>query len=167
MQIESKKTIESTTAPGVTFTVRRLNRIQRAKRDLGCMDARLRFTAAIERYRDLEKVKEGARTPEQETEMRALDYEAGLIVNEHLKPASISAALTAITGLEIDGKPATVAAIIENGGPEVDELLDEIYTACEAASGLSGAETKNSQSPSTLPVATDGETIATIAETAG
>ena len=162
LQIESKRIIESSTTPGVTFTVRRLNRVQRARRDLTVIGPRMKFTAAIERYRELEALK--ARTAEHDTEMRALDYEVGLIANNDLKPASITASLVSIAGLEIDGLPATVQTLIENGGPDTDALMDEIYLACEEASSLSGADAKNSQSPSTLPVATDGETSATTAE---
>lgn len=154
LSIQSKTTIESESCPGVTFTVRRLNKIQRSVRDLPVMEPRMRYTEISERYFELKGRKE--QTPETLRETKMLDYEAGLVINEHLKPASIRAALVSIEGLEIDGKPATVDSLLADGSPDTDALIDEIYQACEIAAGLTGTQQKNSPSPSTSVEPVDG-----------
>jgi len=162
--IKSRTVVESTNCPGVTFTVRRLNKIQRSARDLPVMEARMRYTEISERYFELKAIPE--QTPELEREARMIDYEAGLIINQHLKPASVKAALVSISGMEIDGKPVTAESLLADGSPDADALIDEIYAACEIASGLTGVQQKNSQSPSTSPEPGDGETKGSIVETA-
>lgn len=155
MQITSKKTIESIAVPGVTFTVRRLNKIQRAKRDRPVMAERLRFGTALREREAIKPMKEPARvlSADLQKEYDAFNYEATLLYEEYLVPASISAALVSITGLEIDGTAITSAsALLESGTTETDTLFDEIYGACESASGLSDAERKNSKSPITSDV---------------
>jgi hypothetical protein len=164
LSIQSKTTAESAVCPGVKFTVRRLNKIQRSARDLPVMEPRMRYTEISERYFELKGLKEP--TPETEREARMIDYEAGLIINEHLKPASIRAALVSIEGLEIDGKPATADSLLADGSPDTDGLIDEIYAACEIASGLSGTQQKNLQSPSTSVEPADGETGGSTADPA-
>ena len=53
MQTTSKKTIESTSIPGVTFTVRRLGKSQRSARDLTTMEARRKCNALAREWRAL------------------------------------------------------------------------------------------------------------------
>ncbi len=81
-----------------------------------------------------------------ETEYTVLDHEANLIVAKDLQPAYIKAGLLSITGYEVDGKAATIDAVLT--GPN-DALLDEIYERCVEASGLSADARKNSQSAGT------------------
>ena len=47
MNFASKETIESASYPGVKFTVRRLNQIQRAKRDMGMVEHSSRFSKLL------------------------------------------------------------------------------------------------------------------------
>lgn len=202
ISLQSKQTIPSKVAPGVSFTVRTLNKIQRAKRDFPIADAVVRFHNTCDEWRsllpakwqelqesrvkvaglavDLEAIAAGSDAavakqseleeaskalaavngaivdpPENIKRRAALDYIAGLIKDEHLKPATIRAGLVSIEGLTIDGKSATPEALI--GAGDFDELIDEIYAACEAVSGLNDEARKNLESPttSTGPVATD------------
>jgi len=154
MDIASKITQESKVLPGVTFTVRRLNQIQRAKRDFGLIEERGRYTELYERYKAL---------PDDAEHLVArakLDHEMGLIINAHFKPAYIRAGLVSIEGYQIDGTAPSADKLIESG----DELLvDEIYLACEVASGLSAAAQKNLPSPGTSDKPEGGQASSSIA----
>lgn len=152
MQITSRKTIESTAVPGVTFTVRRLNKTQRAKRDGPVMAERLRFSAALREREAIKPIGDPDRilSADLQKEYETVNYEASLLYEEHLMPASVRAALVSIAGLEIDGAAITSASmLLESGTPETDALLDEIYEACESASTLSDEERKNLKSLTT------------------
>jgi hypothetical protein len=70
-------------------------------------------------------------------------------------PAWISWGLYSIDGLDIDDAPATVATLIESGPPE---LVEEIFKAIQAASGLSAVEIKNSRPLGTSSVPADEPT---------
>jgi len=63
-------------------------------------------------------------------------------------PAWIKWGLHSIDGLEIDDAPATADSLVESGPPE---LVEEIFKAIQAASGLSTAESGNSPAPGTSP----------------
>ncbi len=149
ISLQSKTTHESKSVPGVTFTVRALNKIQRAKRDLPVAEARQRLAMLISEYAPLAKIDEADRTEAQSMRMREIDFEFSLIDHRDIMPAEIRAGLVSIEGLEIDGKPATVESLIEGAGADMDDLIEEIAVACKAASGLSAAETKNSESATT------------------
>jgi hypothetical protein len=157
ISLVSKITAESKTMPGVTFTVRVLNKIQRARRDLPVMAARQKISLLIREYGPLQEIPDGERTPEQEARMAAIDAEYSRLQDGEIKPCEIRAGLVSLAGIEIDGKPATADSLIEASGADYDELLDEIATACRSAASLSPAETKNLQSDSTStePVGTD------------
>jgi hypothetical protein len=90
-----------------------------------------------------------ADTPENEKRRRIVDFKAGLIRSQYMVPAYVRAGLVSITGLEIDGKPATADSLLESTGADYDALIEEIYAACEQASGLTGDQRKNSESPTT------------------
>ena len=164
LQIRSTETIESKKVPGVTFVVRRLNRIQRADRDLRIMDAALRYAELMAQFKTLKAVKEPS--PEELAEMLRLATEIRGITERDFTPASIRAGLQSISGLEIDGKAATVESLLSGGTDAADELIREIFDACEAASALTGEQQKNSQSPSTSPEPGDGEISGSTAGTA-
>lgn len=141
---------------GVTFTVRVLNNIQRAKRDLALLPQKAELTRLTSRLDDLRK-QDNFDTVE---ELR-LDAEIGLLTNIHIKPALISAGLISITGA--DGI-SNAAELIDHGP---DDLIDEVYVACFMASGLTHYQQKNSssQSDSLAPVAESD--LSTTAITAG
>lgn len=149
ISIKSKTVIESKAVPGVTYTVRTLNKIQRAKRDLLVMATRQRLSALVREYAPLNEIPEDQRTPEQTARMQAIDVEFSWLQDSEIKPSEIRGGLVSIEGLEIDGKPASADSLIESAGADYDELITEIADACRSAAGLSAAETKNSQSATT------------------
>ncbi len=147
MNFEPTQEIKSTARPGVTFVVRRLNKIQRAQRDAQLIDARARIASIYERMRPLFKDDNTVR-PECLEEFQKLDNEVGMAMVTDLYPAYLRAGLLSISGYDIAGKPATVETLLSDGE---DALLDEVYAACVANGGLTADQEKNSQSPSTLP----------------
>lgn len=156
----SKQTQESAACPGVRFTVRRLNDIQRARRNLKLIEARAHLTELSARFEDAGNGGADLVSPEQ---MRA-DHEIGLAINIDMKPAYIRAGLISIEGLEIDGAAATVDTLIEFGPTD---LVNEVYGACALASGLTADQSKNSPSPGTSAVPEAGPESSTIASVAG
>lgn len=155
MNFDPTQTIESAALPGVTFVVRRLNKIQRAQRDAKLIDARARIAAIYERMRPmLEDVTapDGKVTqivkPERLEEFQKFDNEVGMAMVTDLYPAYLRAGLLSISGYEIAGKPATIDSLLSDGE---DALLDEIYAACVANGGLTAEQEKNLRSPGTSP----------------
>jgi hypothetical protein len=123
---------ESAEAEGVRYRIRCMSfgrRIELMKR-VGDSLARLEFLQA------------GEPTPESTAEATLL---GGAIDREFLEWG-----LEEIEGLAIDGQAATPAELIESG-PE--PLVQEALRAVRSAVGLSEQERKNSESPSTLPIA--------------
>jgi hypothetical protein len=183
LQITNKKTIESQAVPGITYTVRLLNKTKRAERDAPIMDAIVRHqTAATAHYDAMiaagyavvngywDRPKDlPSPTEEAMAEIRVLRAEVDLIRDEFILPAVIRAGLISIAGFTDDaGNPviATADTLLECGA-DADALIDEVYLACESASGLSENERKNSPSPtiSAEPVgdATNVSTAAPVA----
>lgn len=144
MNLESTVTKDSTTRPGVRFTVRVLNKIQRARRDFALVEPRTKLTGL---YQQMSAIPSDATEDADRLRRASLDHECGLLIDMHLKPAYIRAGLLSIEGLEIDGKPATADSLIERGNDELDPLIDEIYLACATESGLSEEQKKDSPSP--------------------
>lgn len=166
MNFEPTQEIKSTARPGVTFVVRRLNKIQRAQRDAKLIDARARIASTYERMRPMledvtapdGKVTQIVKAAHLE-EFQKLDNEVGMAMVTDLYPAYLRAGLLSITGYEIAGKPATIDNLLSDGE---DALLDEIYAACVANGGLTAEQEKNLQSPGTSPEAgTVGQTPTT------
>lgn len=187
--LSSKEARESQASPGVRYAIRTLNEISRARRDLKLIEARARLSALaseLERMPDpdgelarirataadrgcelsdderdrIDEVESDPATGTIRVKRLRLRHEIDLLVSLELKPAYIRAGLVAIEGLEIDGKPATVETVLESGG---DELIEEIYRACYAASDLSPEQRKNWSS---LPISVgpaDGSENNTIA----
>lgn len=127
MNFESTIERESTTHPGVVFRVRRMTFGRR-------MDLTRRIREAVGRMRFLEA---GEQTPEEDAEAALLGAE---IDAEYLRWG-----LEAVTGLELDGEPATVESLIGRG-PE--ELTREALQLVLAEAHLSDDERKNSESHS-------------------
>jgi hypothetical protein len=166
VSFNSTETFESTARPGVKFTVRRLNKIQRTKRDAGILEDRVKLSELMAEMRALT---DPATTPEEKTrvmlsrEYQVLDARMGVPMVSVIQPAYIRAGLLSIEGYEIDGKPATAESLIEHGE---DDLLEEIYVHCLTLSGLDGEQEKNSSSPGTSPEAADSAVKPTTANAA-
>lgn len=157
ISIKSKTTIESKAVPGVTFVVRTLNKIQRAKRDLPVMATRQHLGTLVREYAPIDAIPAEDRTPEQTKRLGQIDAEYEWLLIQEIYPSVIRAGLVSIEGLEIDEKPASAASLIEATGADYDALIEEIYAACNRAAGLTPTEIKNSPSAttSTAPVETD------------
>lgn len=139
--IQSKIPFDSEAAEGVKYVLRRLSKIQRAKRDLAVSKERVRFSDLMREFLTLpDGSDEKPATPEQLERRRILDYEMTLLMDAHLKPAAIRAGLVSIEGFSVEGFPGAADAVIECGG---DELIDEIWGHCESLAGLSMDDQKN------------------------
>ena len=159
MQIEKLKRFESATCPGVAFTVRRLGKIQRSARDFPIMTARLRMSEIAREWQMIPKPDAGGNDPR----LTALNYEASLLTDRDITPAVLRAGIASIEG--IDGV-STVDALLADASPELDVLIAEMFDACEAASGLTGEQQKNSESPTTSTAPVVSENSNTSAGTA-
>jgi hypothetical protein len=181
LTIEPQTTIQSTAVPGVTYTVRNLNRIQRASREFSLMEARYRIGEIYSEFRaladelkmDPENVSileirlNSSATPPQKKRAALLEAELQILLNRDIKPATIHAGLISIEGVQLGDKPADTESIL-SGDPKADALLDEIFAACEDSAGLLEKQRKNSASPaiSSEPAAGDPAESSPTAEPA-
>lgn len=162
MTFESKINHESESFPGVKFTVRRLNSIQRAKRDAKMLEQRVRISELDAKQRALPKV-EPDQPDSAAVERARLTAELETLESEHFKPAYIRAGMISIEGFEVEGKAGGVEDVLEHAP---DELIAEIYLACIRASGLTEIQQGNSQSPSTSTDQEGGGETSTTAKSA-
>lgn len=157
MNLKSKITHQSKSAPDVSFTVRCLNVMQRARRDAAIADRKIRYSqlladqrallkAAIPGFYEEEDPNKRADllktlAPDKANELAEIQFKAALLLDEHIRPAIVKAGLLSIDGLVLDGQAVTAPEAFLECAP--DELLDEVYEACESASSLTDAERKN------------------------
>lgn len=142
---------ESKVHPGVTFKVRSLSRRDRAVREFDLIEARAALQDIQSEWLPIAPPEEGVedkRTPEQVKHASVLWMKHAAIFERDIKPAVIKSALVSIEGVEIAGVVVTPETLF-SGGSQLDALIDEIYQACEHASGLTEEQAKNSQSPTT------------------
>jgi hypothetical protein len=155
MILDTTKTITSTAYPEVRFTVKVLNVIERARRDMSMAAARAEYLR-LNRERDallkaliprsagdfsVPTYDEVNALPDADQQrIYQLIEQAELVHNGEILPAEIRAALVSIEGVESGGQPATVETII-SAAPS--DLLAEIHAACVSASGLTGEQEKN------------------------
>lgn len=121
MDYESTRSVESTTTPGVRYTI--------AKVSFG------RRTELLRRIRELAgKVEflEAGSDPREKLEAAVLESE--------IEKAYLAAGLLRIEGLQLDGKEATAGELVASG-PE--PLCREILTAVKAEFALNADERKN------------------------
>ena len=147
MNLTGNITHDSEALPGVRFTVKRLNYISRSERDLALLDDRSKLTAIMRRMEALVidgDLAEAKPIKGKEDEYTRLNAEYALLHQTRIVPAYVRAGFISIEGLDIDGKPATAADILDHAP---DEFLDEVFAACVSASGLTEAQRKNSLSP--------------------
>lgn len=148
MHLKTKTTVQSQAFPGVSFTVRTLNSVQRARRDAAIAEHRREHTRLTTELGALVAQHVGTGTEEERTaklaaldpgvslQMESLYEEARLIYDQHIAPAMVRAALVSIEGVE----GLTVETLFDEAP---DELLEEISKACQDASGLSAEKQKN------------------------
>jgi hypothetical protein len=156
MNIESKIMHESKAAPGVRFTVKRLNVMERAARDFVIAEEKIKYSRLLAEQRSLlarecpgfaaeedagkRRAMIEAMSESASAELTELQFRASLIFERTVRPGVIGAGLVSIEGLSADGVPVTVQNF---AACATDELLIEVYEACEAAAGLSDEQRKN------------------------
>jgi hypothetical protein len=121
MNHESTLALQSQSIEGVKFTIARMSfgrRLELARR-IRDVSHRLEFVQA-------------GNTPQ--------DTIDAALINGEVDRICLAWGLIAVEGLEIDGRPAEVTALIEKG-PE--ELTREILTAIKRECGLNDEERKN------------------------
>ena len=121
MNYESTVTVSSETLPGVQFTIRRMS-----------FGRRLEFS---HRVREL-----AGRYEFTEASTHAGDKLEAAVLQREIDKLYFSWGLTRVEGLDIDGGPATVENLLDNG-PE--QLCREIIDAVKRECGLSPEERKN------------------------
>ena len=144
---------KSTKYPGVTFTVRNLNAMQRAVRDAQIAAERLEYTRIVtERAMQFKALagedgtveQQNARVNSLPVEKRIalwdMDERAKHIYDGTIVPNAVRFGLVSVDGLDMDGATADADAVL-NSAP--DDLIEEIYTACVRGSSLTEGEAKN------------------------
>jgi hypothetical protein len=121
MEYSTFETIDSTVAPGVSYTV--------AKMSFG---RRVELTRRIRELAARKEFVEAGDTPNEK-------MEAALLASE-IDRIYLLWGLKEVTGLELDGQPATPESLAANG-PE--ELFREALAAVKQQCGLPEAERKN------------------------
>ena len=121
MNYETTARIESSAAPGVSFVVRRMSFARR--------------TELIRRIRDLAQRIEVANAGESPRDK----LDAALLSSE-IERTYVLWGLEAVSGLVLDGAPATPESLLASG-PE--ELFREALAAIKSECGLTGDERKN------------------------
>jgi hypothetical protein len=155
----SKIRIESTTTPGCTFVLHKMTELRRMRREIAIADLRVRITEKREALdaalKNLENEPKGT--------VDKLNAEFGEMLHAEWYGAWIRWGVHSIEGFEIDDQPATVSSLLEEGPTN---LIEEIFLAVRDASGLSIAETKNSQPPGGSAAPGDGKTTSSTADSA-
>jgi hypothetical protein len=166
---------KSAICPGVTATIKVLNVIERARRDMEIAEHRAEFqrchreknallNAALNRPADdlsAPTVEQIASLPaETQDRLYALAERASLIQSAHIMPAELRASIISLAGcLTATGAAATVDDLIATGP---DALITELYAAIQPLAGLTPVQEKNLPSPgsSDSPAATPSESLA-------
>jgi hypothetical protein len=146
--------------PGVTATIKVLNVIDRARRDMEIAEHRAEFqrchreknallNAALNRPPEdlsapsIEQI--AALTAETQDRLYILAERANLIQSAHIMPAELRASVTNLAGCSTStGTAATMDDLIATGP---DALLTELYAAIQPAAGLTPVQEKNLPSP--------------------
>jgi hypothetical protein len=168
---------DSKACHGVSFTVRRLNVIQRARRDGALLAHRAEWRKRLAEYAAFRREQLGemkaeerdakiaALAPDVQARLMTLEHEADQIHFGHILPGTILAAFHSVDGFFINGKNSQTPQEFIESAP--DELLIEVYEACEAASGLSEEQQKNLPPPGTSAGREVGSSQASTVEPAG
>jgi hypothetical protein len=86
-------------------------------------------------------------------EQDQLNMQTAIEIHAAYKPARVRWGLKSISGLTIDGAPASVEALLSDGP---GDLVNEIYDAIEKASNFTPEQLKNSSWPITSSAVADG-----------
>ena len=192
MDFSISSTHESKAFSGVTFSVRRMGISKRTEVELSTADLRAKQRetqrdlaplyeldkAEYDRLRDLHEKLLAAKADEAKPILDGIDLvrkelaakphalnrerleEASRIADRQVESPWVRAALLSIEGVTVEGQPLTTDQLIEYGPRE---LFAEVFAAVWAEAYLSGADSKNSQSPTTSGQKADGQKASSIA----
>lgn len=172
MNYLSTKTIQSQAeeCSGVSFTIKRIS----VHRSHAVEDIKEPFNAKLrplrEEFQPLHEARKQALESKSELPAEKLSRWAELlnqmtrIDREEMTPAVLRYCLVKIEGLDIDGQPATLDLIRENGP---DALYNEIATAVARELGLLPEEVDELKLPSTSAAVVDGNPTTISAAPAG
>jgi hypothetical protein len=169
IQLKSKTRVESVALPGAAFTVRRMSHLRLAGIDIATLDAQKRLTRITREWmlimgdsaklatRELIAERLGKLTPDELDRIGDIDREHAAITAHEIWPARIKAGIISIEGIIGEDGAAldTPDKLLAAATPELNGLIEEMFQACEKASGLDAEETKN------LPLPTTGTEPAT------
>lgn len=195
MNFSISSTHESKAFPGVTFEIRRMGISKRTEVELATagLRAKQRETqrdlaplyevdkAEYDRLRDLHQQLLAAKADEAKPildgieavrkELAAKSHnldrerleEASRIADRQIESPWVKAGLISIEGVTVKGQPLTVDQLVEYGPRE---LFAEAFQAVWEEAYLSGADSKNSPSPTTSGVKADGPSESSTAPSA-
>jgi hypothetical protein len=146
----------STSHPGVTATLRKASARRRDKLAEDTMHIQRAVSDLVIEATKLES------DPHSLPKLSLIQSEMSRLQNQVIQ-ARLRWGIKELRGLEIDGQPADVEALLEDG-PE--DLVGEIHTAILANLGLSEDQEKNSELPTTSGDQVAGQTSDTTAATA-
>jgi hypothetical protein len=151
---DPEKTVQSQARPGVSFRVRVLSKIQRARLDAELLQPRSESIVMLSKIRAWSD-ESGVPRDEFAVELFEADAKMRAVLDERVKPAVMRHGLISVEGFTVSGREVIRAEEFIELAPE--DLFEEAYEACSSASGLSAEAQKNSQSPSTSDEAEPAE----------
>lgn len=163
IQLKSKIRIESAALPGAAFTVRRMSHLRLAGVDIATLDAQKRLTRITREWmlimgdtaklgtRDLIAERLANLTLDELDRVGDIDREHSAIMAHEVWPARIKAGVISIEGIIGEDGAAldTPDKLLAAATPELNGFIEEMFQACERASGLDAEEIKNLQLPTT------------------
>lgn len=163
MNYESIETVPSNLPAfsGVVFLIRKPTEKLRIEWDIKVADHVVRIQDI---QREVSLVETDGDTPAALEKLRRLAFEQDTIIHKHLNPAWLEVWLAGVDGLTIDGREITPEMLFAEGPPELCREAIKVIQA--RARGLSEAEAKNSELPSTSGAPVDGNERSTGAPSA-
>ena len=148
------KTVNSVKLPGVVFQLRKMTERRRLKLMLSTGPINAEIREKIEQQRNLRE-----QTPPPIAQILQLDADINVLVTEKLNPAKIAWGVAGISGLSLDGEPATMDNLLD----WPSDLIEEIIELIDGGTALNEVEQKNSASPTTSGAQTGGRENSTSA----
>lgn len=154
--------------PGIVFRLKRFNLVTRNQRDEEIMSQIEEHDDAIEGITELEAIaKDGKLDKAGKTELRALKRRQGYLWISVIIPHTVKSGFVSVSGLlHKDGNPIT--SVDEILRLPDDELIAELYGACDNAARMSPEKLGNWLRPGTssTPATPEAANANTTAETA-
>ena len=127
MNFESRIKFESKAVPGVTVKLNKMTEGRRIKLRLQLAEYFAEMRDLMDQIAALKA--EAQSNPEAQTEIKASDlsFRVDTIIREKIRPGKFKWGVHSVDGLTIDGVPATIDSLLEDGPAELYiEIIDEI-----------------------------------------